>query len=74
MVIFDGSPLLATSEAAVLTRHVGQILFVVEAGATTHAEIELAMNLIDDYPKMGFVLNKTCAQIGAIDTSAYYGH
>ncbi|MCG7908130.1 MAG: XrtA-associated tyrosine autokinase, partial [Candidatus Thiodiazotropha taylori] len=34
IIIFDSSPILATSEAAVLNQHMGQILLVVEAGET----------------------------------------
>jgi protein-tyrosine kinase len=59
IVIFDSPPLLARSEASVLARHVGQIVFVVEAERTTRSAITDALRLVDQNKYIGVVLNKT---------------
>jgi protein-tyrosine kinase len=58
VVILDGSPVLATSEASVLARHVGQIAFVVEAGQTGRRALEEALNLVSACPNISLILNK----------------
>ena len=58
VVILDGSPVLATSEASVLARHVGQIAFVVEAGQTGRRAVEEALNLVSACPNISLILNK----------------
>lgn len=59
IIIFDSPPLLARSEASVLAKHVGQIVFVVEAERTTRSAITDALRLVDQQKYIGFVLNKT---------------
>ncbi|MCZ6858798.1 MAG: XrtA-associated tyrosine autokinase [Alphaproteobacteria bacterium] len=72
MVILDAPPVLATSEAATLAMHVGQILLVVEAGKTTRSAIKESLNLISICPNVGFVLNKAPFQFGATRFGSYY--
>jgi receptor protein-tyrosine kinase len=57
-VLFDCPPLLATTEAAALTAHVGQVLFVVRAEATKAVAVQDALNLIDHEPEVGLILNR----------------
>lgn len=47
VVVLDSPPVLARSEATVLARHVGQIVFVVEAERTSKAAIEDALRLLE---------------------------
>ena len=70
IVIFDSPPLLATSEASVLTELVGQIVMVVEAEKTTQQQLEEALSQISDASKVGFVLNKATSSFG----NDYYGY
>jgi len=58
IILFDAPPLLVTSEAAVLSHHMGQILVVVESGKTTHAVVKEAISRLDDNKVIGMVLNK----------------
>lgn len=62
IVIFDSPPLLARSEASVLARHVGQVVFVIEAERTTRSAINDALRLVDQSKFVGLVLNKTPSQ------------
>lgn len=62
IVIFDSPPLLARSEASVLARHVGQVVFVIEAERTTRSAINDALRLVDPSKFVGLVLNKTPSQ------------
>ena len=57
VVILDSPPVLARSEATVLARHAGQIVFVVEAERTSKAAIEDALRLLDR-KRVRFVMNK----------------
>lgn len=71
IVIFDSPPLLATSEAAVVSSLVGQIIMVVEAEKTSKQELNESLGLIDQSDKyVGLVLNKTRGSFG----SEYYGY
>ena len=72
IVIFDSPPLLATSEAVVLTELVGQIVLVVEAEKTSKQEVEEALSLIDEDKAVGLVLNKARGSYGS-DFYGYYG-
>ena len=58
LVILDGAPCLATSDPAALAPLMGQILFVVEAERTQKANVEAALDLIQDCPAITLVLNK----------------
>ncbi|QQS55330.1 MAG: tyrosine-protein kinase family protein [Candidatus Competibacteraceae bacterium] len=59
VVIFDSPPLLATTEASVLARLMGQVVMVVEAGRTQQSQVKEALALLDPNQIVGFVLNKT---------------
>ncbi len=71
-ILFDCPPLLATTEAAALTAHVGQVLFVVRAEATKEAAVRHALELIDEKPEVGLVLNRTRSRIGSSELGDYY--
>lgn len=74
IIIFDTAPLLATSEPAVLTKLVGQILVVVEAESTSKGAITSAVEMIKGHQGVGFVLNKARPQIGASLIGGYYNY
>ncbi|MCB1826361.1 MAG: XrtA-associated tyrosine autokinase [Candidatus Competibacteraceae bacterium] len=72
VVIFDSPPLLATTEASVLARLMGQVVMVVEAGRTQQSQVKAALALLDPNHSVGFVLNKTR---GFLDQESYgYGY
>jgi protein-tyrosine kinase len=58
LLILDAPPCLSTSDPAVLSQVVGQILFVVEADRTQRDEIEASLDLIQACPSITLVLNK----------------
>ncbi len=58
LVMLDGGPCLATSDPAALAPVMGQIIFVVEAERTQRADVEAALDLIQDCPAITLVLNK----------------
>lgn len=71
IVIFDASPLLATTEASVLARRMGQTVLVVEAGKTPQDAVSQALALLEGCANVSLVLNKTSGK----DTSGYgYGY
>jgi Mrp family chromosome partitioning ATPase len=71
VVIFDASPLLATTEAAVLARHMGQTVLVVEANKTPQDTVAQAVAQLDGCANVSLLLNKTTGK----DTSGYgYGY
>ncbi len=70
VVIFDSPPLLATTEASVLARLMGQVVMVVEAGRTQQSQVKAALALLDPNQIVGFVLNKTRGFPGP----DYYGY
>lgn len=59
VVLFDASPLLATTEAAVLARHMGQTVLVVEANRTPQDAVFQALGHLDGCANVSLVLNKT---------------
>lgn len=70
LVIIDAPPVLATTEALVLARHVDEVVFIVEADATPEAAVSAALDeLIDANPNVSLLLNRCL--IGA--SGAYYG-
>ena len=70
VVIFDSPPLLATTEASVLVRLMGQVVMVVEAGRTQQSQVKAALALLDPNQSVGFVLNKTRGFL----SQDYYGY
>lgn len=59
VVVFDSPPLLVTTESAVLSEKMNQILMVVEAEKTPQPAIKDALSLLDSSKIIGLVLNKS---------------
>jgi protein-tyrosine kinase len=59
ILIFDAPPLLATTEASILTSLMGQVVMVVEAERTPQSQVKEALAMLDPNQIIGFVLNKT---------------
>jgi exopolysaccharide/PEP-CTERM locus tyrosine autokinase len=57
VVIFDTSPLLLTTESAVVATHVGQAVLVVKAGSTPQQAVLGAIQKLDPSKAIGLVLN-----------------
>ena len=57
LVVFDSSPLLATSESQVLASHMGQVVLVVAAGRTRRQAVNSALGRLNDFQYIGLVLN-----------------
>ncbi len=73
VVLFDTPPLLAASQASILTYLVGQVVVVVEAGRTPQPVVKEALGLVDSSKAVGLVLNKSHER-GSGDYYGYYGH
>ncbi|MCC6470561.1 MAG: polysaccharide biosynthesis tyrosine autokinase [Alphaproteobacteria bacterium] len=75
IVVIDTPPILSTSEASVLARQVGQVVFVVEAHATGASVVQEGVSLISVCPHISVVLNKR--EVGTDDGTFggynYYG-
>ncbi len=69
VVLFDSPPLLATSEAQVLSRLVGQVALVVKADSTPRQAVQEAVSLIHKSAALGVVLTQNTGSFG----SQYYG-
>jgi len=74
ILIFDSPPLLATTESVVLASHMGQIVFVVQAGRTKRESLASALELLDEGAQVGLVLNRTTARLGNVEFGSYYGY
>jgi len=69
LIVMDSPPLMVTSEALAVARQAGQIILVVESGATTSQEIHAALEQLDGKKAINIILNKSLySQIGG-----YYG-
>lgn len=73
IILFDSTPLLATSQAVVITHLVGQVLMIVEEGRTSQAALKEAVALIDDEKLVGMVLNRCSGSKGGYSYGSYYG-
>ncbi|MGF1630416.1 MAG: XrtA-associated tyrosine autokinase [Kiloniellaceae bacterium] len=73
ILIFDSPPILVTTESVTLASHMGQIVFVVQAGRTKRESLQNALELIGDRPQLGLVLNRTTARLGNTEFGSYYG-
>lgn len=58
VIIFDTAPLLATTEASVLTAQMGQVVLVVDAETTTHANLGDALRHLEPCAHIHLVYNK----------------
>lgn len=72
IIIFDGPPLLASTEPVVLAQHVGQIVFVVDSDRTSRSAVESALDLLDRHDNVNLVLNKASAQGNTDQFGSYY--
>ena len=70
LVVFDSSPLLATSESQVLASHMGQVVMVIAAGRTRRQAVTSALQSLNDFQYVGLVLNM--ANLPA--SEGYYNH
>jgi protein-tyrosine kinase len=70
IIIFDSPPLLATTEARVLASHMGQIIMVVAADATTQHAVNQALSTIESCEIVLMMLNKA----RKTDVGSYYGY
>jgi Mrp family chromosome partitioning ATPase len=68
-VLFDSPPLLATSDARVLSRLVGQTALVVKADSTPRDAVKEAIGLVNKSTALGVVLTQNSGAFG----SQYYG-
>jgi Mrp family chromosome partitioning ATPase len=72
IIIIDTPPLLAGTEAVVLSHYVGQVLYVVDASLTPHHMIESGLDLLDNYNNVSLILNKTPQFANSDQFGAYY--
>lgn len=75
IIIFDSPPLLVTTEARELASHMGQVVVIVKADATSHADVKHALAAIESCPVKLMLLNQVKAT--AQDGYGYgygYGH
>ena len=70
IIVFDSPPLLATTEARVLATHMGQIVMVVAANATTQHALQQALATIENCDIVLMLLNKAART----DVGTYYGY
>jgi protein-tyrosine kinase len=68
IIIFDSPPLLATTEARVISTHMGQIVFVVAADATSQHTVRQALATIENCEVVLMMLNKAAKT----DVGSYY--
>ena len=71
-IIFDSSPLLATTEPSVLTRLVDGIILVIRAGVTPRETVQQALATVDREKVLGIVLNDLEFESDGL-TSRYFG-
>jgi exopolysaccharide/PEP-CTERM locus tyrosine autokinase len=57
LLLFDSSPLLATSESQVLVSHMGQVVMVVAAARTRRQAVNAALQSLNEFQYVGLVLN-----------------
>lgn len=75
IIIFDTSPLLATTQPSVLTHVLGQVVMVVEAGHTPQRAIREAISFIDRSKPVWMILNKSGEEFGTgYGRYSYYGY
>ena len=73
IIVFDGPPLLATTESRVLAARAGQVVMVVESGKTTHGAVAQAFATVENCPVVMSVLNMFHGQGGSY-RYGYYGY
>jgi protein-tyrosine kinase len=71
-IIFDSSPLLATTEPSVLTRLVDGIILVIRAGVTPREMVQQALATVEREKVLGIVLNDLEFESAGL-ASRYFG-
>ena len=66
IVIFDGPPLLATSESRVLASRMGQVLMVVEANKTAQTSVKEAFASVENCETVWCILNKSTSERASV--------
>ena len=74
VVLFDSPPLLATSEASVLSEQAGQVCLVVESATTPQFLVKEALGLLRHQERVSLVLNKTRDELLSGRRGYYYGY
>ncbi|MGH8283236.1 MAG: AAA family ATPase [Gammaproteobacteria bacterium] len=74
LMLFDSSPLLATSEAPILASHMGQIIVVVAAGSTGQQTVKSALQTLDSSKCISFILNMSRLPSSEGYYDSYYHH
>lgn len=74
LVVVDSPPILLTSEARVLASLFGQVVLVVQAGATPRQAVMDAIQIIGEGPRVGLVLNQALHEAKAGGYYYGYGH
>jgi exopolysaccharide/PEP-CTERM locus tyrosine autokinase len=70
ILLFDSSPLLATSESPVLVSYMGQVVVVVAASQTRQQALDASLECVNDSQYVGLILNMS--QLPASEN--YYDH
>jgi len=73
VLLFDSSPLLAASSAAVLASHAGQVLLVVRADTTTESDLRDAAALLKGCDTVELLLNGVRFSANGHQYGRYYG-
>ncbi len=72
MIVLDGPPLLATTEAAVLAPHADEIVLVIGAGDVTSSQLDASLDLLDmSSNKISLLLNRA---VISDRRAGYYGY
>ncbi len=74
LVIFDAPPVLASSVPSVLSLHVGQVVFVIEAESTTEPQIKESLTMVSACQHINLLLNKTRVGSSNKKFATYYGY
>lgn len=74
IIIFDAPPLLASTEAVVLSQHVGQIVYVIDGSQTPRSTIEAGLDVLDRYDNVSLLLNKTSMHTDSAQFGSYYDY
>jgi receptor protein-tyrosine kinase len=70
ILVFDGPPLLPSTESRVLATNMGQVVVVVESERTPHQTVATAMTTLESCPVVMPLLNKTSRP----EVGNYYGY
>ena len=65
IVVIDIAPVLNVDDALTIAPHIDCVLMVAENGRTKHDELQKALEMLDGYPLIGTVLNKSEKKVAA---------